>query len=792
MKKKSTSKNSYRFFPLSVGGQTIVFMIYRNGLPRILYWGKSLGKAALSERALSDWADNLHLTVTPTLLQENLMVNVLPESGRGFAHSGITVYQHDEENPEKTVNHHTQFSFHQAEQVTGKEYGTPVTTLNFYARHYYDSKNTHSNFLALITSYKIYHHSGMVKSTHELINHSTTGLVVDWLAAPVFVPPVESDHCITYGGKWSGEFKANRLRFNDFTTPGQGGIWMRENRTGRTSHESFPGVVVASTPALSQTEGSGFGVHLAWSGNHKMLIQVLPNGEKQLQLGALHLPGEVVLAPGEGIVTPVCYTAYSEAGINGISKVFHSHIRKEMPGEVSPRKVHYNSWEGVYFEHSPKKLIQIAKKAAALGAELFVLDDGWFWGRNDDTSSLGDWVVDPKKYPHGLDELVDAVHRLKLDFGLWLEPEMVNPNSRLYREHPEWVLGEPGSHHLTGRNQLVLDLRLKEVQEYLFSTISRLIEKYQLTYIKWDHNRSEAMKNAYPHTTANLAEELPTSPKAPLYHSPNRSPNRSPNTALYALLARLKRRYPKVLIESCASGGGRIDMGILAYTKRFWLSDTNDALERWRMQYHATTFFPPEYLGSHVGPRHCHTTGRELNMELRAWVAMNGHFGYEFNPVNEGENNLTLPEEKILIAITSYYKGSRAFLHRATLYRLEFPSSTPHFIAQMWVSPDKKRFFLFVGVMEAEPWQGGNMVRLVGLSPHVRYRLKPVALNLPGLKEHTTLKERWSQNQMHFGTNHTLMDKAGAVIPGELLMAGVRLPHTLPETMLVWEGMANS
>jgi alpha-galactosidase len=329
-----------------------------------------------------------------------------------------------------------------------------------------------------------------------------------------------------------------------------------------------------------------------------MIAEEIPDGRRQLQFSVLD-----ETLHDRPVSQPEMIVAWSEKGMNGLSRAFHTvprSYRSNRKPKSPARPVHYNCWEAVYFRHSIEDLKEIASRAAELGAERFVLDDGWFKGRNDDTTSLGDWTVDEEKYPQGLAPLVDHVQALGMRFGIWFEPEMVNFESDLYRTHPDWVLG-PATQP-SGRNQHVLDLSRPGVADYLFDAISGILSQYPVDYVKWDHNR--VLTGGRPAQTY----------------------------ALYQLLARLNEAFPVVEIETCASGGGRIDYGILAHTTRVWLSDSNDANERLRMQHEASRWLPPEFQGSHVGPRHCHTSGRVLPMGFRAWVAAQRHMGFEMDP----------------------------------------------------------------------------------------------------------------------------------------------------------------
>ena len=400
---------------------------------------------------------------------------------------------------------------------------------------------------------------------------------LQWLAAPVFPAMDYLPELHEFAGRWVGEFQPHQRQWGPSAL-------VRENRTGRTGHEHFPALLAASA-GTSHTQGEVYAWHYGWSGGHKMVAEQLPDGRRQVQFG--HVTGSYRGMQQE-FHTADLYVAHSTAGMNDISVPLQRLVRDEiLPQGFSdkPRPVHYNCWEAIYFDHKLETLADLAVKAAALGAERFVLDDGWFGKRDDDTTSLGDWVLDKRKYPNGLQPVIDAIKAQGLGFGLWFEPEMVNEDSDLYRAHPEWLLGP--ADQTRGRQQLVLNIALPAVQEYLYEHIAAMLAEYDIEYIKWDHNR------VLPHADA------------------------AQTHALYALLGRLRLAFPEVEIESCSSGGGRIDYGVLQHTQRVWLSDSNDAMERLRIQQQSAGFLPLVVTGSHVGPRHCHTSGRTHTMAFR-------------------------------------------------------------------------------------------------------------------------------------------------------------------------------
>ena len=422
--------------------------------------------------------------------------------------------------------------------------------------------------------------------------------------------------------------------------------WHRENRRGLTSHDCPPLALVLGEGA-TQHSGSVWGGQLAWSGNHRQSIDWLEDGRWLWMAGAWLAPGEITLAPAETLETPDWLATYSQLGRDGVAQNFHAFLRQKSPlrqgKPMAPRPVHINTWEGFYFDHVEADLMALADSAVELGVERFVLDDGWFKGRGDDTAALGDWVHDIAKYPNGLKPLADHVVDCGMQFGLWVEPEMINPDSDLFRAHPDWILSLDGAMPLTARNQLALDMSKSEVQDYLFARLDALLRELPISYLKWDHNRDL--------TQAGSGDR-------PAYVKQVH--------AVYALIDRLRAAHPEVEIESCAGGGGRIDAGILPRTHRVWTSDCIDAVSRIEMHNGFLQFFPPEVMGAHIGASPAHSTGRSQSMNFRAGIALMGHLGLELDT-----RQLSDKEKAALKSWIALYKRVRSITHDHQVWRGE-------------------------------------------------------------------------------------------------------------------------
>ena len=454
-------------------------------------------------------------------------------------------------------------------------------------------------------------------------------LNVDWLASALMPLAASSTGLVSWRGRHNAELQ-------ECAEPMPAQRWERAGRRGISGHGGPPGVVVLGE---GETHHSGLvhALQLAWSGDSRIAVERDDEGFWVLSAGAALAPGEVELAAGESYTAPQAILAVTVQGRNGASAQQHAAVRAMVnwPGSaMRPRPVHLNSWEACYFDHGEARIGELAEAAAAIGVERFVLDDGWFKGRSDDTAGLGDWTCDPVKYPNGLKPLAEKVCTLGMEFGLWVEPEMVNPDSDLCRAHPDWVLAEYGRDRPTARNQLVLDLRRTAVLDYLFGALDALLREVPISYLKWDHNRDLAPAGG----AAQVA-------------------------GTYALLERLRSAHPQVEIEGCAGGGGRSDAGMARYVHRFWTSDNIDAVSRVDMQRGFLNWLPPEMMGAHVGACPAHATGRAQALGFRAGVAMPGHFGVELDP-----RKLCEPDRAELADWIAFYKQWRHVLHGGTTW----------------------------------------------------------------------------------------------------------------------------
>jgi alpha-galactosidase len=467
--------------------------------------------------------------------------------------------------------------------------------------------------------------SGVIVASSTLVNGGAAPIQIAALASLALPLPHWATHILRYGGRWAGEMQSQRM-------PLASGGLANASRGGRPGFGGG-GWVRFEEGSTTEIAGRSLAAHLAWSGDGTLAVEQAAGGAYMLLMGARLDPGEITLAPGEMWTAPDAILAIGDSGLADTRARFHRYAADEiLPAAAkTQRKIHLNSWEAFGFNMDCARLMRLADDAAALGVERFVLDDGWFQGRRDDTTSLGDWTPDAALFPDGLEPLIKHVHARGMDFGLWVEPEMVSPDSDLYRAHPDWCVHVPEQPRPTQRNQLVLDLTRSDVFEYLFGMLDGLLCNHAIAYLKWDHNR-----DLFPLAGKGHAQVQ----------------------ALYRLLERLRTAHPELEIESCASGGGRVDFEILKRCTRVWASDNNDAIERLRINAGWFGFLPLKAVGNHIGPSPNPTTGRRLPMDFRAKVAMFGHLGVEADPAMMSEG-----ERASLKAHAALYKVWRPVLH---------------------------------------------------------------------------------------------------------------------------------
>ena len=464
--------------------------------------------------------------------------------------------------------------------------------------------------LRAVAAFTIFEDRPVVARSMRLVNEGAQPLVIRTaMSAAVELPDGPWD-LLAFSGAWARERHPHRAPL----LPGRRSVG---SLRGATGHQQDPSLFLLR-PEADETHGEGFALSLVYSGNFLAEAEVGPRGSVRARIG-IHPDGfSWALEPGATFTTPEAILAWSGAGIEALSGALHGLYRERLARGAwrdRPRPVLLNSWEGVYFDFDHGKLIEMARATADLGAELFVLDDGWFGQRDSDDSSLGDWVVDGRKLPGGLAPLATEIEAMGLQFGLWIEPEMVSPRSRLFERHPDWAIGAPGRPRTESRQQLVLDLSRPEVVDHLEAAIADVLSSASISYVKWDMNRN---------ITEPYGASLPPERQGEFFHRYM--------LGTYELWRRLTTRFPEILFESCAGGGGRFDPGMLAYAPQAWTSDDTDAIERLAIQWGTSHVYPLSSMAAHVSAVPNHQVGRVTPLGTRAAVAFFGVFGYELDP----------------------------------------------------------------------------------------------------------------------------------------------------------------
>lgn len=480
------------------------------------------------------------------------------------------------------------------------------------------------------------------------------------------------------------------------------GIQESASRRGTSSHQQNPAVILCGKDC-TETNGGCIGAMLMYSGSFSTKIEYDQLEHVRLVIGIDPELFRWELKKGERFRTPEAVMSYSGAGFERLSHNFHKVVREHIcrgKYKLSERPVLINSWEAMYMDFDDEKILKTAEEAAKLGIDMFVLDDGWFGRRDDDSSGLGDWFENTDKIKCGLGELAKKIKALGMNFGLWLEPEMVSEDSELYRSHPEWAIKIPSRKPMRGRYQLVLDMTRDDVRDYLYKSISKILKDAEISYIKWDMNRSICDWYSSCLESKNMGE----------------MPHRYV-LGLYELLERLTQDFPDVLFEGCSGGGGRFDAGMLYYCPQIWCSDDTDAFERTKIQYGTSFFYPVSAMGSHVSAVPNHQTGRVTSLDARGVTAMHGSFGYELAPA------MLTEEEKAAIPLQiERFKKYRNLIHGGKYYRLTNPTEE-NFALWEYVSEDKTEILLQGMQFRAEPNFLRHRIKLRGLDESKNYRV---------------------------------------------------------------------
>ena len=546
--------------------------------------------------------------------------------------------------------------------------------------------------------YRVYADHGILRRSATIRNGTAKVLTVESAQSATWnLPPGEGYQLSYLSGRWAAETQLNHEPIHE-------GSKVLESRKGHTSHNFNPWFAIDAGNATEENGRVWFGA-LGWSGNWRITVEQTPYRQVRVTGGLNSFDFAYPLKPGESLETPPFYGGFSESGFGGASRTLHRFEREQiLPGGATSRlrPVLYNSWEATTFNVNEAGQTALADKTAKLGVELFVMDDGWFGARNDDHAGLGDWFVNPQKFPQGLKGLIDHVNGLGMDFGLWVEPEMVNANSDLYRKHPDWVMNFPERPRSELRNQMVLNLARDDVKEYLFGVLDKLASEYNLRYFKWDMNRSFS-EPGWP--------EVAPAEQRKLWVQYDRN--------LYEILDRLRAKHPKLEIESCSGGGGRVDLGILQHVDEVWTSDNTEAFDRLRIQEGFSQAYAPKIMSAWVTDVP-NMNGRSTPLAFRFLTAMQGALG-----IGANLNHWTDQDSAFATKMIALYKRIRPAVQTGNLYRLASPRTNDVTVNQ-YVAADGRQAVVFAFRHSQQYETAVPTIRLRGLEERAVYRVEAI------------------------------------------------------------------
>lgn len=649
-------------FHLSNEKISYIFNVSTDGKLLQLYYGK-----ALPEKDYSYLIEMHHRPMT-TYRQEHDLLYSLEHLKQDFPEYGTTDFRHPAISlRQQNGSRITDFTYLKHKITDGKPKlnQLPATYVedNLESKTLIITLKDDLTNVELELSYTIFSDLPIITRSTRVLNKGTQTQAIENIASLSLDLPDANYDWLQLSGAWGRERAIKERAL-------QQGIQSIESTRGISSHQHNPFVALKRKNA-DEHQGEVIGTAFVYSGNFLIQAEVDTWDVTRLRVGINPFGFEWQLKSNESFTTPEAVLVYSDQGLNGMSQAFHKLFRKRLARgkwRDQERPVLINNWEATYFDFNEDKLVSIAETAHDVGIELFVLDDGWFGERNNDHAGLGDWSVNKQRLPHGIGSLAARIRKIGLKFGLWFEPEMINKDSQLYREHPDWLIHTPQRQDHHGRNQFVLNFSMPAVVDNIFNQMSAIIDESKLDYIKWDMNRP--LTDVYD-------SHLDFSQQGEVFHRYV--------LGVYRLYDMLTTKYPNVLFESCSSGGGRFDPGLLYYAPQTWTSDDSDAIERLKIQYGTSMLYPISSMGAHVSIIPNHQTNRLTPLETRGNVAFFGSFGYELDL-----NQLTDKEINVVKSQVSFYKKYRSVLHNGTFYRLLSPFNNDEQTAWMVVSPDKK------------------------------------------------------------------------------------------------------
>jgi alpha-galactosidase len=658
-------------FRMDGAGVSYVFGVNQNGELQTLYWGKRLQPADPTPAAHADGGTSAF----------DLPVNATPQEFAGWG-GGLVVV------PDLKI------SFPD---------GNRDLVLHYVSHTIRDNTLTVSlkdigRDVVVDLRYRMDAETGVLARSARIENRTRLPFTIEEAFAATWNLEPGNDYQLRYlTGRWAGEWNLQQAALH----PGK---VVLESRRGSTGVEVNPWFAIERSSQPDQDAGDVWFGALGWSGSWQINVETDWQNRVRITGGYTPFDFSYVLAPGQSLETPEFYGGYSNAGVGGASRLLH---RFELDNVVPQaphrhlRLVLYNSWEATGFDVNEARQEALAEKAASIGVERFVMDDGWFGERKDDHAGLGDWYVNPQKFPRGLKPLIDKVHGLSMDFGLWVEPEMVNPNSDLYRKHPDWVLNFPGRPRTEGRNQLVLNLARDDVKAYVYGFLDKLLSENEISFLKWDYNR-------------NWSE--PGWPAGPLDRQREVYVKYVRN--LYSILAGLREKHPRVEIESCSGGGARVDLGILRLTDEAWPSDNTDPFDRLSIQDGFTYGYAPGVMVAWVTDSPNWMNGRSTSLEFRFLSSMQGSLG-----IGADLNKWTSEDFAAAKRLVSEYKAVRGTVQDGALYRLISPIGSSEYSVTESVARDGQQAAIFAFLHSSQKGQPYPQLYLRGLDPKAVYSL---------------------------------------------------------------------
>jgi len=682
-----------RIFHLQSKETSYVIQLLHVGIPVHVYWGRKIRSGGLT--SILQRVERCSFSPNPYPDDMTISYDTLPQEypayGAGdFRHPG---YQIQAENG--TTVSEAIYDKHRIYKGKPTLTGLPAT----YVEHEDEAETLELELvdatagMRIILSYTVFNELNAITRSVRFINEGADSLRL-LRALSMSVDFRDSDYDLLHlSGSWARERYVERRAL----ASGMQGV---ESRRGASSHAHNPFIALLSKGA-DEDHGDVYGVSLVYSGNFAAQVEVEPYRTARLSIGINPFDFNWLLEAGQSFQTPEAVMVFSPEGIGAMSRTYHKLYRTRLCRGTfrdQTRPVLVNNWEATYFDFNAEKIESIARAGSELGMELFVLDDGWFGHRDDDKSSLGDWFVDAKKLPAGLEDLAKRVNNLDMQFGLWFEPEMISPDSELYRQHPDWCLHVPNRRRTEGRMQLILDFSREDVCQAIGDQVADVLRSAPISYVKWDMNR-----NMSEIGSALLPAER------------QRETAHRYILGLYGVLERITSEFPDVLFESCSGGGGRFDPGMLYYMPQTWTSDNTDAISRLKIQYGTSIVYPISSMGSHVSAVPNHQVHRNTSLELRGHIAMSGNFGYELDLTKFTEEEKAIVREQVAL-----YKDLRSLVQFGDQYRLLSPFEGNE-TSWMIVSEDKSEAVVVYARVLAEPNDALYYLRLKGLDPEADY-----------------------------------------------------------------------